>query len=105
VTTTRFNFESKVETKMEAATVTEPGTLVVEKEEVFEVATPATAEEPTAVRAIEEILTEEASPAREHRDSPDLLTARRIARELGVGPLSDEELDIPTFIRRQPDRR
>ena len=36
--------------------------------------------------------------------NPDLQTARRIAKELGVNALGEEELDIPTFIRRHPDR-
>jgi cell division protein FtsZ len=34
----------------------------------------------------------------------DLKAARRIARELGIGHLGDEEYDIPTFLRRPADK-
>ena len=64
------------------------------------------------VKNIEDLLKEEPLPIppiksevnTTHSAGPDLVTARRIARELGMAPMSDDELDVPTFIRRQPDR-
>ncbi|MGE3261530.1 MAG: cell division protein FtsZ [Bacteriovoracia bacterium] len=75
-------------------------------------ATPSTAELARKMEQVEmfeekaaaaEARTKEESPAVKARDarSESLARAQQIARSLGVTNLSDDEYDIPTFIRRQ----
>jgi hypothetical protein len=44
---------------------------------------------------------EELAPAPEASDNAELARARAIAQRLGITNLTDDEYDIPTYMRRQ----
>ncbi|HEY8278661.1 MAG TPA: cell division protein FtsZ [Bdellovibrionota bacterium] len=74
-------------TSATAATAAPPPAPRMEQVEMFESSEPRSKEEPTGAR-------------KAARDE-SIAKAQHIARSLGVGSLTDDEYDIPTFIRRQ----